>query len=173
MLLAGAGALLALPGVTRAESSTPEALRVLLLRHHEPPSAEAVRSVAPDPVAALSDIAEDRAESTLVRRRAATMLGRFEGERSEAALVGLLRYADQGAVRRAAARALGRLMSSRPQLLVPLLGELLDSPEPDDREAAVRLLAVLDTPAARARLSRQRVVERHRAVVDALRRAAR
>jgi HEAT repeat protein len=160
-------------GTASAQSSDPAALRVLLLRHHEPPTVEAVQAVTEDPVAALTAVAEDRSETTLVRRRAATMLGRLPGERSETVLAGLLRYADQGAIRRAAARALSRLLESRPAELVPLLGDLLESPEPDDRETAVWLLADVDTPAARARLSRHRIVERHRGVVHALRRAGR
>jgi len=165
-------AISASPRAAAAETSDLGALRLLLLRHHEPPSVEALSQVATDPVAALTEVAEDRSESTLVRRRAATMLGRLPGARSETALAGLLRYGDQGAVRRAAARALRRLLARRPAELVPLLGELLDSPEPDDRETAVWLLAEVGSAEARERLSRQRVVERHRGVVDALRRVA-
>ena len=56
---------------------------------------DAIRQVTADPVSALAALAEDRSEPTLVRRRAATMLGDLPGAPSEAALTGLLRYADQ------------------------------------------------------------------------------
>ncbi len=97
------------------------------------------------------------------------MLSRFSDARVRPFLIQLL-SAPEGSLRRAAALGLNRLLgSSSPGTLVPLLATLLESSDPDDREIAVWLLARINTPAAWEHLSRQRITERHRGVVDALR----
>lgn len=149
------------------------ALRLLLRAHHQAPSAEALSRLVDDPVAALMDVALDEEELMLVRSRAVTLLGSYAEPRVTTFLEGLVVRTTESPLRRAGARSLVRLLGERePNRVVSVVSRLFESHDPIDREAAVWLLARLDTPAARARLGRQRIIERHRAVVDALRRAA-
>lgn len=161
------------PVTASAEASGRDGLRLLLLAHHDAPSLEALAACTQDPTGTLVEVASDLSEPALVRRRAATVLGTIGGPRAEAALASLVATSDEGAVRRAAGRALARAMADRPDALLLALEPLLRSPAPDDREVGVLIVAGIRTEAARARLARMRVVERSRAVVDALRRAAR
>jgi HEAT repeat protein len=165
-------AILALPLAASAQEGSVE-VRFLLRAHHQAPSPEALARATADPVGALMEVALDATESTLVRRRAALMLAGYPEARSERFLVELV-DSPNGELRRAGALALINMLSERsPERLIEHLSALLESADPFDREAAVWLLARLDLPAARERLARQRIVERHRAVVDALRRVAR
>ncbi len=150
-----------------------EALRLLLRAHHAAPSPGALSNLVENPAEALIEVVLDEGEPLLVRRRAVHLLSSYPGERVTSFLEGLLVRSPEGDLRRASARSLTRLLAtSEPERLVLLLSSLLESADPMDREAAVWLVARLDTPAARRRLSRMRLVERNRAVVDALRRVA-
>jgi HEAT repeat protein len=157
--------------VARAEA--PDGLH-LLLGAEQPPSPAALARVADDPVSALLAIAQDDGEPTLLRRRAVIALGHLDDRRLEPALADLVETSPEGALRRAAATALHRLLAqSAPERLVPRLAAMLRHPDPSDREVAVWLLARVPTADAAQALADHRVIERNRAVVDALRRVLR
>ena len=161
------------PATAHAQGAPLDGLHLALRAHHTAPPAAALEQLATDLVAALRGVIGDEHEPMLVRRRAVLVLAELPDPRAEVELTDLISGSPHGALRRASARALTRRLADRdPGRLVALLSDLLRSRDPDDRETAVWLLARVDAPAARERLARQRVVERHRAVVDALRRVA-
>lgn len=171
-ILTGIALLLTLTAAEAARAEPVDAVRWLLRANDRPPTLEALRRAAPNPLAALETIAADNAELMLLRRRAVLMLGTFPAAQVEPTLVGLLEGSPHSELRRAAARALTRQLAERdPDRLATLLIALLASDDPADREVAVGLLAPLPSAAARAALRRQRTIERHRAVVQALRSA--
>lgn len=156
-----------------AGAEVPDALH-LLLGAERPPSAAALARAVDDPVSALLAIAGDEAEPMGLRRRAVIALGHLDDPRLEPALAALVESAPEGELRRAAATALHRLLGpSAPERLVPRLAAMLRHRDPADREVAVILLARVPSAEAARALADHRVVERHRAVVDALRRVLR
>ena len=153
-----------------AWAQAPDEVRLLLLAHDGPPSLTAFSQATVDPVCLLQAIALDEAELTLVRRRAVLMLGRYDDPSVEPFLVSLLETTPVGSIRRASASALSRrLASNAPERLVDILEPMLRMPDPIDREIAVWLIGRLDHPRAIEVLAERRIIERHRAVVDALR----
>ena len=172
----GAAALLAL-GLVLAGAAPARAEEGLdrvrfLLATDQPPSPAALARAVEDPVAALSSVALDAAERMLLRRRAIIALGHLDDRRIEPMLADLASTAPEGELRRAAAVAMSRLLgASAPERLVRRLASMLRHQDPADREVAVSLLARVHTAEAAEALADHRVVERHRAVVDALRRA--
>jgi HEAT repeat protein len=158
-------------GAARAE--TPDALH-LLLGAEQPPTPGALARAAADPVTALLSIARDDAEPMGLRRRAVIALGHLADPRIEPALAELVESAPEGELRRAAATALHRLLgAAEPERLLPRLAAMLRHRDPADREVAVWLLARVHTAEADQILVDHRVIERNRAVVDALRRVLR
>lgn len=89
------------------------------------------------------------------RGRAAELLGALRGHpgfEAEAALLGALAHTD-GPVRRAALGALGHWPPFDPNALVPALRVARESPDPDERAAAVGALARLGERAALAEVT--------------------
>jgi hypothetical protein len=94
----------------------------------------------------------------------------FTDPRIEPALAQLAERSPDGELRRAAATAAYRLLAaSAPDRLVAVLAAMLRHRDPADREVAVWLLSRVHTAEAVQTLTDHRVIERNRAVVDALR----
>lgn len=146
-----------------------EELRMALRAFHDEPSHQRLESLSNDPTADLIAIARDSEELLLVRSRALLLLAHFPSQDVEIVLVEAL-GASSSALRRAAALALHRMMATTaPARLADHLAVLLSSSDHADREVAVRLLGELPPRHARHHLEARRIVERHRAVVEALR----
>lgn len=168
--LAGCLVVLIISSTNLAWAQAPEEVRLLLLAHDGAPSLAAFSQATDDPISLLQAVALDESELTLVRRRAMLMLGRYDATSVEPFLLSMLQTAPVGSLRRAAASALSRrLASSAPERLVEVLEPMLRAPDPIDRELAVWLIGRLDHPRATEVLNEHRIIERHRAVVDALR----
>ncbi len=145
------------------------ALLMLLSQLHRDPSPEELRHFGPGVEDALRAIVGDAMVPRLARVRAVSVLGYFD---SEGAFETVRRAAFDPAlplrVRSAAVWTLGHRFEGRSGRL-EALQEVLRLPQPLLRETAVRSLAVLPDPKARALLARHRQVERHRAVLRTLR----
>ena len=130
---------------------------------------EELQRFGPDVAGRLERIARDASIPQLARVRAVSSLGRLD---TEDAFQRIERLVGDDVLpvraRMAAAWTLGRFFRWEPAR-VALLRRILRDRDPGVREQAVRALARVDTPEARAALEAHRLAERHVAVRAVLR----
>lgn len=141
------------PVAARAGVCDRERLAALISAPHDPATVADARTLCPEPVETLIELAGDTARRGVVRLRAIELLGSFGGTRAVATLGGLSRAAgDLASVRRAALAGLGRALPSGDPVRARAGRAALTDGDPHVRVAAARLLAGSGDPDSRAAL---------------------